>query len=162
MIAIFSSNGNEHTISDEEFKELRFTIADKYGKEFYTAYKKYYEKIDDFNVITMSDAMHNVIKAVNDNLELFNFDLNIVEFLTSNRTYTLDSKHCGEVAEKIVNTEIGNREKTNLPTFYIFFRHAADKKLTITWMSANDRIKHLETEYYNKYKDYCNTQVNND
>ena len=33
MIAIFSSNGNEHTISDEEFKELRFTIADKYGKE---------------------------------------------------------------------------------------------------------------------------------
>lgn len=162
MIVIFSSNGNEYTISDEEFKKIRFTLASKYGKEFYIAYKKYYEKIDDFNVITMSDAMHKVIEAFNNNLELFNFDLTIVEFLTSNRTYTLDSKHCGEVAKKIANTEISDKEKTNLPTFYSFFKRAADKKLTITWMYASDRIKRLEADYYNKYKDYCNSQVNND
>lgn len=146
MITLYNSKGNGHNYSDEEFNELRKVIASKYGDEFFEAYNNYMDKIDDFNVVSMTDAMHNVMEAVNNNLALFDYDLSIVEFLTSNKTYTLESKDCIIIAEKIKGTEIGEKEKTNLPTLYKFFKRAGDRNLTITWMPIHEYISQLEDE----------------
>lgn len=146
MITLTCSNGNTHNFTKEEFNDLRKLIASKYSEDFFEAYNKYMEKIDNFNVVTMTDAMHKVMEAVNDCLVLFDYDLSIVEFLTSNRTYTLESKDCTIIAEKIKGTEIGEREKVNLPTLYKFFKRAGDRNLTITWMPIHDHVVQLENE----------------
>lgn len=146
MITLTCSNGNTHDFTMNEFNELRKLIASKYGDEFYDAYLKYMEKIDNFNVVNMTDAMHNVMEAVNDNLMLFNYDLSIVEFLTSNRTYTLESKDCAVIASKIQGTEIGEKEVVNLPTLYKYFKRAGDRGLTITWKMLHDKIIEMEKE----------------
>ena len=144
MITLTCSNGNTHNFTMNEFNELRKLIASKYGDEFLEAYSKYMEKIDNFNVVNMTDAMHNVMEAVNNNLMLFNYDLSIVEFLTSNRTYTLQSKDCLDIANKIQGTEIGEKEVVNLPTLYKYFKRAGDRGLTITWMPIGDHIVELQ------------------
>lgn len=150
MISIFNSNKNSHNISVEEFNELKYAIAASYGSNFYEAYCEYAEKLTNFNVVSMIDTMKKLMDAVNSNLKAFNYDLTIVEFLTSNKTYTLDSKACTVIANKIAKTEIGNKEYTNLPTFYKFFKRAGDKNLTVTWMWLSDHVKYLEDQMRGK------------
>lgn len=144
MITIICSNGNSHNITLEKFNELRSLVAASYGEDFYDIYMEYMSKVNNFNVVSMIGIMNKLMDAVNDNLEAFDYDLTMVEFLTSTRTYTLDGKYCDIVANAIEKTELGNEEKVNLPTLYKFFKRAGNRNFNITWKTLSDSIKELE------------------
>lgn len=150
IIEISCSNGNTHNISIEKFNELRSLVAAAYGEDFYNVYMEYMSKVDSFNVVSIIGTMNKLMEVVNDNLEAFDYDLAVVEFLTSNRTYTLEGKCCDSVARAIEKTDLGNEEIVNLPTFYKFFKRAGNRNLTITWKPLSDAIKEAEQMYYNK------------
>ncbi len=144
MITITCSNGNSHNMTFEKFNELRLLVAASYGEDFYDTYVEYMNKLDNFNAVSMIGIMNKLMDTVNDNLEAFDYDLTMVEFLTSTKTYTLEGKYCDIIAKAIEKTELGNEEKVNLPTLYKFFKRAGNRNLSITWKTLSDSIKELE------------------
>ena len=130
MIVIYSSNGNTHNIYNKEFDELRIDIAQYYGQEFCNAYKEYINVMHNFNINTISSVLDK-LKEASINASINNQHL--LEFLTSNARYELDSDTCHDIAVALEHSVIGNTLVSNLPTWYKFFDKAYNKNLTVTF-----------------------------
>lgn len=128
---IYNSNYNRHNIYEDDINEIKFVIAEKYGTEFFEAFKEYYKHAPNVNVVDIIDSANKLMEIARNNEEL-SANLGVVAFLTATIEYTADSKTCGEIAKKLAGTKIGEKEIVNLPTYYKFFKRAFDRNLTVT------------------------------
>ena len=130
MIVIYSSNGNTHNLDYDEFDKIRIAIAQHYGQEFCDAYKEYVNVMHNFNINTISSALDKLKEA---SIKASISNQHLLEFLTSNANYEVDSDTCHDISVALEHSVIGNAPVSNLPTWSKFFGKAYTKKLTITF-----------------------------
>ena len=159
MVLMNSDNirerNKEYHFSSEDTKDLCFAIAENMDEDFFKVFKEFYklkeqneeETINTYDYIINS---YNCIMKMNEIAFEKSLNSKIIEFITSNNYYNLDYETCGEIKSLIAKTEIGNKEMTNLPTLYKFFKRFYDKQYSMTRLSSD---KHFEL-----LREYCREQ----
>lgn len=153
-VTMTKGNGVGHTIDASVFNEMKSDIAYAYGEAFYNAYTKYQKQSEEnHNAVNLYDTITTLLFVAKN----VNVDDAIVAFLTATDHITLDGKACTEIANRLSKSKVANTEKTNLPTYYKFFKRAGNRNETITITYKNVNEGEISAEHLYEALAYLNS-----
>ena len=135
-----NSNKNKHNFEDQWFDELRVEVARNINPDFGVLVEKYLKLVKSFNPIEMVTLMNSLI----DEAKKQEISNELMNFLTCNASVEVDPVTCGQIADLIKDSKIGNEEKINLPTPYKFFKRASARNYTVLCLTDDEAKRRME------------------
>lgn len=145
-----NSNKNQHNFDDQWFDDLRVEVARNINPEFGLLVKTYLILVKSFNPMEMVSLMNSLVYEAKKQ----GISNELVNFLTCNASVEVDPVTCGQIADLIKDSKIGNEEKINLPTPYKFFKRASARNYTVLCLTddeARKRMRQAWQEMVNKH-----------
>lgn len=135
-----NSNKNQHNFDNQWFEDLRVEVARNINPEFGVLVEKYLNLVKSFNPLEMVTLMTSLV----DEAKKQGISNELVNFLTCNASVEVDPVTCGQIADLIKDSKIGNDEKINLPTPYKFFKRASARKYTVLCLTDEEAKRRME------------------
>lgn len=134
-----NSNKNQHNFDDQWFDDLRVEVARNINPEFGLLVKTYLILVKSFNPMEMVTLMNSLV----DEAKKQGISNELMNFLTCNASVEVDPVTCGQIADLIKDSQIGNEEKINLPTPYKFFKRASTRNYTVLCLTDDEARKRM-------------------
>ena len=135
-----NSNKNQHHFDNQWFEDLRVEVARNINPEFGVLVEKYLNLVKSFNPLEMVTLMTSLV----DEAKKQGISNELVNFLTCNASVEVDPVTCGQIADLIKDSKIGNDEKINLPTPYKFFKRASARNYTVLCLTDDEAKRRME------------------
>lgn len=135
-----NSNKNQHNFDNQWFEDLSVEVARNINPEFGVLVEKYLKLVKSFNPMEMVTLMTSLV----DEAKKQGISNELVNFLTCNASVEVDPVTCGQIADLIKDSKIGNDEKINLPTPYKFFKRASARKYTVLCLTDEEAKRRME------------------
>lgn len=134
-----NSNKNQHNFDDQWFEDLRVEVARNINPELGLLVKTYLKLVKSFNPMEMITLMNSLV----DEAKKQEISNELVNFLTCNASVEVDPVTCGQIADLIKDSKIGNEEKINLPTPYKFFKRASARNYTVLCLTDDEARRRM-------------------